>query len=149
MSTYIETVEKKLSDLLQKTYDAEKGFKEAAENVKSQSLKSYFQLKAKERYDFGFQLKNELASYGKDIEKSGSFTGAAHRTWMDIKSLFSSNDEEAMLEEAIRGEKASLEEYKEVLKEFTLPESTTSILKSQKDRIQMGLDTIKTLENLH
>ena len=148
MSTYTETVGKKLNGLLEKTYDAEKGFKEAEEKVKNPNLKSYFKRKAQERYHFGHQLKNELASYGEEIEKGGSFVGAAHRAWMDIKAMFSTDDEEAMLEEAIRGEKASLEEYKEVLKEIALPQSTTTLLRDQKEKIQEGLDTIKSLEDL-
>ncbi|WP_431135946.1 ferritin-like domain-containing protein [Psychroserpens mesophilus] len=148
MSTYTEEVGKKLNSLLEKTYDAEKGFKKAAENVEHAALKSYFNEKAQERYNFGHELKSELVSFNQDIDKGGSLTGQAHRAWMDVKSLFSADDEESMLEEAIRGEKSAIEEYQDVLNETTLPTSTKSLLASQKNTIEYGLSNIKKLEDL-
>ncbi|MHA7056939.1 ferritin-like domain-containing protein [Aquimarina sp. M1] len=149
MATYSETVGNKLNDLLEKTYDAEKGFKKAAENVEHSSLKNYFNRKAQERYDFGHELKNEIKAFGQDVDKGGSVTGSAHRAWMDIKSFLSMDDEESMLEEAIKGEKASVDEYDDVLSETSLPVSTQTILANQKQKIQTGLSTIKKLEDLN
>ena len=148
MSTYTEEVGKKLNSLLEKTYDAEKGFQKAADNVDNVALKNYFKQKAQERYDFGHELKSEIRSFNQDIDKGGSFAGSAHRAWMDVKALFSSDDEESMLEEAIRGEKSAVSEYDEVLNETSLPASTKSILSSQRSRIESGLNRIKTLEDL-
>ncbi|QTE23898.1 ferritin-like domain-containing protein [Polaribacter cellanae] len=148
MSTYTKEVGKKLNALLEKTYDAEKGFKKAAENVKNNSLKKYFELKAQERYSFGYELKTEIRAFNQEIDKGGSLTGTAHRAWMDIKAMFSMGDEESMLEEAITGEKAAIEEYKEVLKEISLPSSTKSLLEAQKNKIENGLHNIKVLEEI-
>ena len=148
MSTYTEEVGEKLNDLLEKTYDAEKGFKKAAENVDNSALKSYFSQKAQERYSFGHELKSEIKSFNQEVDKGGSLTGDAHRTWMDIKAMFSADDAESMLEEAIRGEKIAIKEYENVLTEVSLPTSTKSILSTQKNKIQMGLSRIKTLEDL-
>lgn len=148
MSTYTEKVGDKLNDILEKTYDAEKGFKKAANNTDNLALKNYFENKANQRYDFGHELKNEIAGFGQKVDKGDSLTGKAHRAWMDIKALFSSDDAEAMLEEAIKGEKAALDEYKDVLKETSLPSSTSALLTSQKNTIENGLSNIKTLEDL-
>ncbi len=148
MSTYTEKVGKKLNGLLEKTYDAEKGFKKAAENTDHSGLRSYFENKAKQRYDFGHALKSEIKMFGQEVDKGDSLTGKAHRAWMDVKALFSSDDDEATLEEAIRGEKAALEEYEDVLKETSLPSSTSTILKSQRQAIENGLSNIKSLEDL-
>merc|ERR1712108_133443 len=126
----------------------EKGFKKAAENVEHSALKSYFNQKAQERYNFGHELKSEIKSFNQDVDKGGSLTGKAHRAWMDVKSLFSADDEESMLEEAIRGEKTAVEEYEDVLSETTLPSSTKSLLTSQKNTIENGLSNIKRLEDL-
>ncbi|MBQ0733376.1 ferritin-like domain-containing protein [Aquimarina celericrescens] len=149
MTTYSKEVGNKLNDLLEKTYDAEKGFKKAAENVDHAGLKNYFNQKAQQRYDFGHELKDEIKAFGQDVDKGGSITGSAHRTWMDVKALFSSDNEEAMLEEAIRGEEASVEEYNDVLSETTLPTSTQTILMQQKNKIMDGLSSIKRLEDLN
>jgi uncharacterized protein (TIGR02284 family) len=149
MSTYTEKVGNKLNQLLEKTYDAEKGFKKAAENTENTSLKNYFTSKAEERYSFGKELKEEISSFNQDIDKGGSTTGTIHRAWMDVKSLFSMDSEEAILEEAIRGEKAAIKEYDQVLSETSLPESTKTILTSQKRKIEYGLSNIKNLEEAY
>ena len=149
MSTYTENISSSLNYLLEKTYDAEKGFKKAAENVDNPRLRSYFKQKADERYSFGHDLKAEIKSFGEDVDKGGSATGAVHRTWMDVKSLFSADSEESMLEEAIRGEKSAISEYEEVINDAAIPETTRSLLVSQKNQIESGLSKIKSLEDLH
>ena len=144
MSMYTEEVGNKLNSILEKTYDAERGFKKAAENVKNNALKNYFNSKAQERYDFGHELKSEIRSFGEKIDKGGSVAGTAHRTWMDIKAMFSFDDEESMLEEAIRGEKVAIEEYEDVITETSLPSQTKAILEAQKNKIESGLQNIKS-----
>ena len=83
------------------------------------------------------------------IDKEGSVAGTAHRAWMDIKAFLSLEDEESMLEEAIRGEKTAVKEYDDVLTETSLPSSTKSLLESQKNKIENGLNNIKTLEDIY
>lgn len=148
MSTYTEEVGKKLNALLEKTYDAEKGFHKAAENAKDPNLKAYFERKSGQRKKFGVELKSELMEYGQKIDKGGSAAGAMHRTWMDVKAFFSSDNDEAMLEAAITGENTAVKEYEEALAEVSLPPSTTSVLTQQMNRIKTDLATIKTLEDV-
>ncbi|MBU2948856.1 ferritin-like domain-containing protein [Zobellia uliginosa] len=148
MSTYTEEVQTKLNNILEKTYDAEKGFKKAAEHAKSTDLKTFFTRKADERYTFGHDLKSEIIRYGQDFEKGGSTTGAMHRGWMDVKAWFSADNDEAMLEEAITGEKAAVDEYKEVLEEVSLPSTTTTLLTKQMNKISTDLNGIKKLEDV-
>lgn len=148
MNNYTDKLGNRLNDLLEKNYDAEQGFKKASENAQHGGLKAYFANKAQERYHFGHELKTELKSFGQKPDKGGSVTGAAHRTWMEVKSWFSTDDDEAMLEEAIRGEKASVAEYKDVLNEITLPGSTKQLLERQKNAIEHGLVNIKRLEDV-
>ena len=148
MNRYTDKVGNKLNALLEKTYDAEKGYKKAAENTDNMVLKTFFNNKSKQRYDFGHQLKAELNSFGQKIEKGGSLTGATHRAWMDIKSVLTSDSGEAMLQEAKRGEKAAVEEYNEVLSDTTLPQSTSAILMQQKNQIEMDLSKEKIMESI-
>ncbi|MGB8706158.1 MAG: PA2169 family four-helix-bundle protein, partial [Gillisia sp.] len=108
---YSEEVAEKLNNLLTKNYDSEKGYKLASENAKSSRLKSFFDKKARERYDFGHQLKSEIADFGESPDKGSSLKADAHRGWMNIKSALSLETDEAILEEAVRGEKAAVDEY--------------------------------------
>ncbi len=144
---YAKEVSNKLNDLLEKNYDAEKGYKFAAENVKNPSLKSFFSERAKERNDFGHELKSEISTLGEKPDKGSSLKGDIHRTWMNLKTTFSSDKEEALLEEAVRGEKAAVEEYNEVLEDENLPPSTANLLMKQRNAITTALDKVKKLES--
>lgn len=145
---YNEKISNKLNELLIKNYDAEKGYLNAAENVDSPTLKIFFKRRASERSEFAKELRTEILQYGEVPEDSGSFKGTVHRNWMSLKSLFSSNDEEAILEEAIRGEKESLEEYDEILKDRTLPPSIDAMLLKHRNAIQSAINTEKVQEEL-
>ncbi len=148
MSTYTEEVGKKLNALLEKTFDAEKGFKKAAKYADSPDLKAYFERKATERYRFGRELKTEITNFGREADEKGSFSGTVHRGWMDVKAFFSADNDEAMLEEAITGEKEAVDEYKEVLRETGLPPSTATLLTQQMNKIAVDLAAIKRLEDI-
>lgn len=148
----METTHKKLVDqleeILEKNRDAEKGYIKAAENADRANLQAYFQRKSNERKQFNNALKLELVASYDEIDEGGSFTGTIHRTWMDIKSFFAGNNDEAMLEEAIRGDKAAVEEYEDVLKEESLPISVATVIREQQMKIRADLNKIKRLEDL-
>ncbi|QED38772.1 PA2169 family four-helix-bundle protein [Antarcticibacterium arcticum] len=143
---YAEEVADKLNNLLEKNYDTEKGYKYAAENVENPELKSFFNERAQERYDFGHELKSEIRNFGESPEKGSSFTGDVMRSWMNLKSHISPNKEEAILEETIRGEKAAVEEYNEVMKDVDMPPSTQNVLMKQRNAITAALNKVQSLE---
>lgn len=145
---YTEKISNKLNELLEKNYDAEKGYLNAADNVDNAKLKIFFKNRASERSLFAKDLRTEILSYGQIPENDGSFKGAIHRNWMTLKSLFSSNDEEAILEESLRGERASLDEYKEILKEDAFAPSTRKMLEEQQQKIQAAINLLMVKEEL-
>lgn len=148
MSTTHKELVSQLEEILEKNRDAEKGYKKAAENADSNSLKSYFQKKSSDRRSFNDALKSELVASYDEIDDDGTFSGTVHRAWMDVKALFSGDNDKSMLEEAIRGDKAAVEEYEEVLEDTTLPTSIATLIREQKMKIRTDLNKIKTLEDL-
>jgi uncharacterized protein (TIGR02284 family) len=145
---YTKEVSEKLNDLLTKNYDAEAGYKLAKEKVDSSKIKDFFTNQAQERYNFGHELKEEIRNFGESPEKGTSLKGDAHRTWMNIKSTFTSNNEEVILEEAIRGEKAALEEYNSIISNATLPPSTKNMLTSHRNTILNSLSRVTAMEEI-
>jgi uncharacterized protein (TIGR02284 family) len=145
---YTVEMSNKLNELLERTYDAEKGFKKAAEKVDNTTLKEFFKNSANQRYNFGKELKAEIISFGQAPEKGGSTKGTLHRSWIDFKALFSTNTEEAILEEVLRGEKEAIATYNDILqdKEFVLPPSTESLLMRHRNAIRKTLDTADIFE---
>ena len=136
----------RLNDLLEKNYDAEKGYKNAANDVKNQRLKEFFKQKAQQRYDFGHELKSEIRNFGESPDKGSSFKADAHRAWMDLKSALTGDTEEKVLEEAIRGERAAVEDYNEAIKENNFPPSTENLLIKQRNSIERSLKEVQDME---
>ena len=138
---YTDNVSNKLNELLEKTYDAERGYKLAAEKVENPTIKRFLNDKVQQRYAFGHELKKEIRQYGRLQDKGGSFAGDMHRIWMNLSSTLSPNDTERVLEEVERGEKASLEQYDEVLqdKELTLAPTTENLLKKQREAVKAAM----------
>ncbi|WP_027377744.1 ferritin-like domain-containing protein [Kaistella palustris] len=135
-----------LNDLLTKNYDAEKGYKEAAEKVEHQALRSYFTAQAKNRYDFGHEIKGLIAKYGGEPDKGTSVAGDIHRTWIAIRDAFSSGDKN-IYEECIRGEETFSEEYGEVLNETGIPSDVAETVRKQKASVDRALLSLRTMED--
>lgn len=148
METKNRTLVNQLEEILEKNRDAQKGYAKAAENAKNQNLKAYFQNKSGERSTFNQTLNKELVTSYDEIETEGSFTGSLHRGWMDIKAFFTADNDESMLEEAIRGDKAAVEEYEDVLDDKDLPANVASIIREQLIKIRTDLNKVKSMEDL-
>jgi uncharacterized protein (TIGR02284 family) len=145
---YSEEISNKLNELLVKNYDAEKGYLKAIDNVNGDRLKMFFKRRSSERSEFAKELRTEILQYGQIPEESGSFKGVMHRNWMSLKSTFSSDNEESIIVEAIRGEKASLKEYNELIAEPNLPPTIDALLLKHRDLIQSAINTEKVQEEL-
>ena len=137
-----------IQDLLEKNYDAEKGFTKAMENARSENLKSFLKHQAAQRSRFANELTQELRNLNEEPIESGSVTGDLHRAWIDIKSTFAGDEDEAVLEECIRGEKASAKEYEEKLQKYNFPSQISNVLQRQSGEIHQTLSQVKKLEDL-
>ncbi|MDN3664329.1 PA2169 family four-helix-bundle protein [Algibacter miyuki] len=145
---YTEEISKKLNNLLIKNYDAEKGYLNAIDNIEDNRLKMFFKRRVSERSAFADELRTEILRYGEFPENDGSIKGVVHRNWATLKSAMSSNNEETILEETIRGEKASLEEYNNILKDRNLPPSIDALLYKHKNAIQASINTEKSYKEM-
>jgi uncharacterized protein (TIGR02284 family) len=137
-----------LSEILEKNKDAEKGYATAAANTKNPELRNFFLKRSNERRDFNLRLKRELAANFDEMNTEGSFTGSIHRAWMDAKSFIAGNNDSEMLEEAIRGDKAALEEYEELLEVQHLPIMLDQIIQNHAIKIRTDLEQIKSLKDI-
>ena len=149
MKPYNEETEIKLNELLEKAFDAEKGFIKASEHVDSPRLKTFFKEKAIERNEYVSELSRILKAQGMDVaEMSASLSGSIHRAWIDTKALFSLDDDESMLEEVRNGENAAIEDYEELLNNYELNQEVRVILLKQKNAIEMNRRHVEYLEHI-
>ncbi|MHA7056077.1 ferritin-like domain-containing protein [Aquimarina sp. M1] len=138
----------KLQEVLEKNYDAEKGYKEAMLKADNGFLSKYLKERAAMRSQFATEISDTIFKLNETPIESGSTTGVIHRTWMNIKDAFSSNSDEGILEECLRGEKASVEEYKEAMNEYMFPVDINSMLTNQLKQVEQSVSKIKKLEDI-
>lgn len=137
-----------LQEILQKNYDAEKGLKEVMLKTDNHALKKWLQHKAVERSGFANEIDSELRKLGGEPREDGSVLGSAHRMWIDVKTAVAGNKDEAIFEECIRGDKASVDEYAKQLKEPYMTGAVVPILTKQKAKVEQAIAQYKRLEDL-
>ncbi|QCE41018.1 ferritin-like domain-containing protein [Psychroserpens sp. NJDZ02] len=137
-----------LQDLLQKNYDAEAGYKQVMQKTENAPLKNWMQQKALQRNTFATELDFQIRKHNAEPKTSGTIAADLHRGWINVKSTLSSETDEALLEECIRGEKASLSEYEEKLEQFNEDSEIKTIIESQLTTVRSALNTVKRLEDI-
>lgn len=135
-----------LNNLLEKNYDAQKGFERASEATDNTRLKLFFKNKYNQRRACGNQLVGEIIRIGGAPIKDGSIDGFMHRAWIGVKTVFSSSNEEAMLAACEIGERASLREYDEFLNTVEMGENTRRLVENQRNHIALTIGKVKELE---
>ncbi|GAB5540105.1 MAG: hypothetical protein Salg2KO_22080 [Salibacteraceae bacterium] len=135
----------KLNDLLSRNYDAEEGFKLAADKVEDSVLEEYFNRNRVMHRKFGHDIKNQIAALKGEINKGTSFEGDLHRTWLNFKAAMANNTDEALLEECARGQEIAMKDYQKAIEELAHPE-VTSMLAKQKAEIVDIVHELKALE---
>ena len=146
MTQIREQIHEQINDILNKNEDAIKGFEMASEKATKPAIINYFKEKAKNRKQFNNEIIDEMNTSYSDFEYEGSTAGTIHRTWMNVKSFFSGDSNEAMLEEAIRGDKAAVEEYKEAIDSLEISMTLKTLLLNQVKQIQMDIKQSEAFE---
>tara|TARA_R110002020_G_scaffold21009_1_gene71090 strand:- start:56623 stop:57084 length:462 start_codon:yes stop_codon:yes gene_type:complete len=148
MTALTENLGERLNSILEKNYDAEKGYGKASKKARAKSLISWFNDRTVERHQFVKELKEIIMTLGYPAEKRGSVTGDLHRTWMDLRALFATDTDEALLHEAVRGERAAMQEYQEILGKDDLSPTLKLLLQSHKRQMEKALLLLEELESI-
>lgn len=137
-----------LQNLLQKNYDANAGYKQVMVKTENEPLKKWLMEKSAQRNQFATELDKELRRLNVEPKESGSISGDAHRVWIDVKTALSANKDEAILEECMRGEKASVDEYANQLENIAVKDGSYDVIRNQMLKVQSALSTVKRLEDI-
>ena len=148
MAQIREKIQEQIEDILEKNKDAIKGYEKAAEKAEKPSVRNYFTEKAKNRRVFNNDLITEMRATYTDFDHDGTASGTIHRAWMDVKAFFSGDSDEAMLEEAARGDQSALEEYQEAIDNNDIPMSLKTILINQAKEIEMDIEQSKSYKKV-
>ncbi|HEX2543465.1 MAG TPA: PA2169 family four-helix-bundle protein [Ramlibacter sp.] len=135
-----------LKDLVECCKDGEYGFRECAEQAKSEQLRSTFLQRADDCRRGAQELNQCLRQYGAAPEEGGSALGAMHRGWVSIKSKLTTYDDKAVLEEAERGEDNAKARYTKALQK-NLPADVRQVVERQMQGVQRNHDQVKMLRD--
>ena len=137
-----------VNSLIEILKDGQKGFKQAADAVKDENLKSLFGGYSQQRTRFANELRNQARGLGEsEPEQSSSAAGAMHRTWINLKSAITSGDDHAILAECERGEDSAVNEYQKAMEDN--PSSPLrEIVSRQYNEVKSAHDRIKSLRDI-
>ncbi len=138
-----------LQELLEKNYDAEKDYRTARERAENSSLKDFFKKQAVRKNHFATEIDKQLHTLNERPKESGSAMGTLHRTWINLRSTIGKDTDKVLLEECLRGEKNSVEEYENVLRKNRYPAKIEDVLRRHLNEMRATLSEIKSMEDLH
>ena len=137
-----------LQVLLVKNYDAHKGFIKAFKESKDHELKEHLKLRAFLHQRNATQIDKLIHSLNAAPLEEGSTVGRFHRIWMDVIIALTGHDDKTILEECLRGQKATLNEYKEKLKNHKFPEEIKEILKKHLLELEQSMEEVKSIKDI-
>ena len=137
----------RLNHLIAIDNDGKFGYENAAKDINDTTLQQMFRQYSLERGRYAEELKKEVARLGGESDNGGGPLGALHRTWMDIKSTFTSGERDAILNTCITGEEAAANTYREALGDEHITANTRQLLTQQSEGIQFALNSIRSLAN--
>lgn len=149
----METTEKAidvLNDLVKINNDRVAGFEKASENLEDddRGLRPVFNKLAGESRDNAAQLAEKARQFNGEVPDGTSISGSLHRAWLDVKSTFTGNDLESILNECERGEDAIKAAYRSALEDSgELPYEVVQLIAGQQQGINEGHELIKSLRD--
>jgi len=133
-----------LNGLIETCKDGDAGFRTCADDVNSPQLKLFFQNRAQSCASAAQDLQQLVRTLGGVPGTHGDLTGFVHRRWVDIKSLLTSHDEAAVLEECERGEESAVGNYRYAL-EKDLPPDVRAVVERQYHGTLHNYEQVKRL----
>ena len=131
--------------LIETCTDAERGFRHLAQLASDPHLKSLFLDLASQRARFAADLLPHARRLGGAPAAEGTAAGALHRTWIDLRSALSRNDQKAVVREAERGEQFSLTVFRDAL-EGVLPPPVRDVVAAQYAELQEMTGRLRALD---
>ena len=136
-----------LNTLTTTLVDSVTGFEDAAANIDGSSrLQQLFRERSSERRKVVEDLRAEVGRLGGNPEDDGSFLGKAHQRFLDLKSVITGRDEQAIINEVERGEDYLKEKFETALSAGTLSGECRAVVERAYQSVRSGHDQISALK---
>jgi uncharacterized protein (TIGR02284 family) len=141
-----------LNDLIQINNDRINGYEKATEEIKDKDvdLQAIFSKMANDSRKYAAELSREVIRFGGNPDSGTTNSGKLYRVWMDVKSLFTGKDRQAILENCEFGEDAAQKAYKAALaSDAEIPVETRQLITEQQSSLKTAHDLIKKYRDAH
>lgn len=135
-----------LNDLIETSKDGEYGFRSSAEYLQRSDLKQLFQSRAEECRRAASELQTLVTQLGGSPDEGGSASGAMHRGWVAVKGSLAGYSDMSILEDAERGEDATLDRYLQAL-EANLPTEARALVEHLFDGVKRSHAHLRALRD--
>lgn len=140
-----ETIET-LQDLIRMNIDSAKGFREASDLLDDSLLAGKLTSIANEREQQASVLQEYVTVNHDEPRREGSYAAALHRTWMNARAQFTSDNSYAVMAEAERGEDQIKAAYEDALKKNPGTAMNDVIMK-QYEQVKSDHDIVRDLRD--
>ncbi|WP_338505183.1 PA2169 family four-helix-bundle protein [Sphingomonas kaistensis] len=127
--------------------DSVNGYRDAAENAEGTKFQELFRRNADERSRIAEELRAEIRRLGGNAPDDGSFLGATHQRFLDLKAAVTGRDDKAIINEVERGEDYLKEKFEAALNASDLAPETRSIIERAYQSVRQGHDQISSLKH--
>jgi uncharacterized protein (TIGR02284 family) len=136
-----------LNGLTTTTLDSMKGYEDAAKDAESTRFATMFADFARDRGEAARALQAEVTRLGGTPETGTSFLAAAHRTFIDLKQAFTSNDDKAIIVEVERGEDHIKAKFEDALGDAELASESNAVIREAFTTVRQGHDQMSALKH--
>lgn len=133
-----------LNSLIETTIDSADGYEQAAAHDKADDLSQTFRQFAAERRSIVADLRGHVVRLGGTPEDDGSLLAAAHRQFLNLRSMFDS-DRRTAINEVERGEDFIKAKYETALKAELSPEVRQAVQRAY-ESVRAGHDTFSAMK---
>ena len=134
-----------LNGLVEICRDGNLGFQEAAENIESAQIKTFFLEQSRTRAQFLGELQQEVRGLGSEPDNAGSTAAVIHRAWIDVKSALGGGDG-AIVAACETGEDFAVKEYEGALQK-QLPANLRAVIERQYQSVKQAHDQVRDWRN--
>lgn len=127
--------------------DSINGYRDAAQNAEGSQFQELFRKMADDRSRVAEDLRAEVRRLGGNPPDDGSFLGATHQRFLDLKAAITGRDDKAIINEVERGEDYLKEKFEAALNGSDLPAESRAVVERAYQSVREGHDRVRDLKH--
>ncbi len=135
-----------LNSLIEVTLDSADGYGEASKGARNARFTELFARRAAERQRLVRRLQQEVRSRGGTPEEDGTILAAAHRMFLNLKTMMGDADK-AIVEEVERGEDHIKAAFEKVLADQELSPPTRTLVSESYGAVKADHDQMRDIKH--